>query len=362
MRREEVGRERRGEEPGRERRGDETRKVRVIQWGVGAMGSLACRLILERPDLELVGAISHQDGQDLGLVIGLGRDLGLSVRSDPDEVLGRVPADVLLLMTCSLTKDVFPQIMKGIEHGLFVITSAEEMAYPHVREPELARRIDESARAKGVAVLGTGINPGFSLDKFIITLLSVCHRVDRVWASRVNDLSPYGPSVMASQGVGVTPEEYRVGVREGRIAGHIGFRESITMIADSLGWELDEITESREPVVTRVVRETPHVRVLPGQTAGTRQVGRGFLNGREVITLEHPQEVRPELEGTSAHDHVRIEGVPTIDLTVTPEISGGYGTTGLCVNMIHVLLRAEPGLRTMRELPLMGAPVGGFKA
>ncbi len=324
------------------------------------MGTLACRLMLERPDLEIVGAISHQDGQDLGRAVGLGKDLGITIHSDPDKVLGKVAADIMLLMTHMFTKEVFPEIMRAVGNGLSVITTAEEMGYPHVQEPELARKMDEAAKAKGVAILGTGVNPGFSLDKFIISLLSVCHKVERVYASRVNDLSPYGSSVMRLHGVGLTPEEYLESVKAGTVVGHVGFRESISMIADSLGWKLDRITESRTPIVTTVPRSTPHISVVPGRAAGGNQSGHGFMHGKEVITLEHPQEIRPELQGVKVQDCVRIEGLPEINLTITPEIAGGYATSGICVNMIHVLLRAKPGLRNMREMPLMGAPIGGF--
>lgn len=326
--------------------------IRVIQWGVGAMGSGITRLLLTKPGVEIVGAISHQEGQDLGEAANVGRRLGVTIRQDPDAVLGSVEADVLLLSTFSFTKKVFPQIMKAVERKLNVITTAEEMLYPHVVHPDLAREIDQAARAHGVSVLGTGINPGFVLDTLLLFLTAPCHDVQRVWAKRVNDLAPFGVNVMREQGVGITPAQFEQGLADGTVVGHVGFQESITMIADVLGWQLDEIREERYPVVSAVVRQTPFIRVEPGQTAGSVQIGHGMKDGVAVITLEHPQQVCPEAEGGSTGDYVRIEGTPSINLQIEPEIAGGLGTIAMLVNLIPQVLAAKAGLVTMRDVAL----------
>lgn len=327
-------------------------KVRVVQWGLGAMGCGITRLLMEREGIELVGAISHQDGQDAGEVAGLGKKLGVTIRQDPEAVLGSVEADVLLMATHTFVKDVYPQIMAAVDKKMNVITTAEEMLYPQVRFPEETRRMDEAAKASGVSILGTGINPGFVLDTLILALTGPCFRVYKIFASRVNDLSPFGTTVMKWQGVGITAEEFEAGIKDGSIVGHVGFVESISMIADCLGWKLDEIREERFPKVSGVVRETPYITVQPGQTAGSTQIGYGIINGEKVITLEHPQEVRPELEGVQVKDVIRIEGEPKISLEIVPEIAGGLGTIAMLVNMIPHVLAAKPGVVTMKDLPL----------
>jgi 4-hydroxy-tetrahydrodipicolinate reductase len=150
----------------------------------------------------------------------------------------------------------------------------------------------------------------------------------------------------------MSPEEFKTGVQSGTVVGHVGFIESIHMIADCLGWRIDEIKQERVPIISSVVRKTPYIMVQPGQTAGSKQTAYGWMNGKVVITLEHPQEVRPELEGTRVRDRIVIEGEPKIQLDIVPEIAGGVGTIGMAVNMIPHVISAAPGLLTMKDLPI----------
>lgn len=338
-------------------------EIRVIHWGLGAMGGGMVRLVAQKRGLRSVGAVAKSPqkvGRDLGEVTGLDRKLGVKVSGDVTEAVAAAgdDADLVLLSTASFTREVYPQIIEAIEAGLNVITIAEEMAYPSLREPQLARKIDELARKKGVTVLGTGINPGFILDLLIIALTGACLEVKRIRAARINDLSPFGPMVMKTQGVGTTPEEFKRGLENGTIVGHIGFPESMTMIAEAIGWELDRIEQEREPIISKVHRETPHVKVEPGMVAGCRHIGRGFMDGREVITLEHPQQVHPDLEGVETGDYIWVEGTPDLNFANKPEIPGGLGTIALAVNMIPAVMAAEPGLVTMADLPAPRAIMG----
>jgi 4-hydroxy-tetrahydrodipicolinate reductase len=239
-----------------------------------------------------------------------------------------------------------------------VISIAEEMAYPVCAAPEYAEQLHWRAVAKGVAVLGTGINPGFVLDTLVLTLTAACADITAIRAERVNDLSPYGPSVLASQGVGLTPEAFREGVAQGTVVGHIGFPESIHMIAGALGWEIERIEQQREPIIAKVRRETPFVTVEPGQVAGCLHSATAYRHGAAAITLVHPQQVRPELEGIATGDHIEIHGTPDIRMAGSPEIPGGEGTAALAVNMIPRLINAEPGLHSMADLPLPHAMLG----
>jgi len=135
----------------------------------------------------------------------------------------------------------------GIVAGAFGgATIAEELADPEAQSPELAAEIDALAKQNGISVLGTGVNPGFVLDLLIVTLTAGCHSVERIEASRINDLSPYGHTVMKSQGVGTTPEAFRAGLADGTIVGHVGFPESIHLISEALGLGVDRVLQSQE--------------------------------------------------------------------------------------------------------------------
>jgi len=342
-------------------------KIRVVEWGLGAMGGGMVKLMMEKKGIEIVGAIAHRPekvGQDLGEVLGLGKKIGVTVssESDPAAAWRGKDADILLHSTCSTTKDAFPQIKKAIEAGLNVISTAEELAYPSAQEPELARELDELAKKHGVSVLGTGINPGFVLDALVIMLTGICYDVKKIEATRVNDLSPYGPTVLHTQGVGTTVEQFKAGVADGSIVGHFGFPESITMIADSLGWHLDKIEQSREPIVSKVERKTPYIEVKPGIVAGCKQIGRGIIGNKEVILLVHPQQIHPHLEGVKTGDYIKLDGTPPVSLAIEPEIRGGVGTIALMVNMIPVVINAQPGMVTMASLPIPAALMGDVSA
>jgi hypothetical protein len=340
------------------------RGIRIIHWGLGAMGSGMVEMVASKTGLVSVGGIARTPakvGRDLGEVCGLART-GANVRATLAEVLEDTDADVVLHATASFTRDVFKDLEECMSAGLDVVTIAEEMAYPWVREPELARQIDILARKHGVRVLGTGINPGFVLDTLILALTGVCMEVRKIRAARINDLSPFGPMVMKTQGVGTTPEQFEKGVAEGTIVGHVGFPESMGLIAHSLGWKVDEIRQTREPIISKVYRETPHIKVGPGMVAGCRHVAHGFMGGVEVITLEHPQQVHPHLEGVETGDYIWIEGVPNLNVSNKPEVPGGIGTMAVAVNMIPLLSGAEPGLLTMADLPVPRAILGEVAA
>ncbi|TYP58502.1 2,4-diaminopentanoate dehydrogenase [Thermosediminibacter litoriperuensis] len=337
--------------------------IKVIVWGLGAMGGGMARMILQKKGMEIVGAIAsrpEKSGKDLGEVLDLDIKTGVTVTSDPQTVL-KQPADIVLLATSSFTREVYPQLQRIIESGKNVITIAEEMAYPAYREPELAAKIDKMAKDHRVTVLGTGINPGFVLDTLIIALSGVCMDIKKITARRINDLSPFGTTVMRTQGVGTTVDEFRRGLEEGTIVGHIGFPESISLISEALGLEIDEIRQTREPIVSSVYRETPYARVEPGMVAGCKHTGIGFRKGEPVIVLEHPQQIRPELENVETGDYIEIEGTPNISLAIKPEIPGGIGTIAIAVNMIPKVINANPGLVTMKDLPVPAALMGDIR-
>ena len=340
-------------------------EIRVIQWGLGAMGSGMARLMESKTGLKIVGAYDQDPqkiGRDLGDFLG-GAENGVRIQQPPNVgEMSLEKADLVVLATSSFTKDVAPQIEIALKHSLNVISIAEEMAYPWAQEPELAKHIDSLAKEYGVSVLGTGINPGFVLDTLILAMTGPCLEVDHIKATRINDLSPFGPTVMQTQGVGVSVEAFEAGLQSGEIVGHVGFKESIHLLAKTLGWKLDRIEETRFPIISKVYRETEHVKVEPGHVAGGKHSAIGYVDGVPKIELIHPQQVLPQLEGIETGDYIDISGQPDIHLVLKPEIPGGLGTMAMAVNMIPQVLAARPGLLSMAELPVPAALMGDVRA
>ena len=335
--------------------------IRVLQWGLGAMGSGIARLVLDKTGLELVGAIDNRTdyaGEDLGSVLKLDRQLGIKVTNHPDEVLNKEKVDVVVIATTSWLIEQAPDLRRIIKAGINCVSIAEEMADPYAQSPELAAELDQLCKQNNATLLGTGVNPGFVLDLLVVVLTGGNHQVERIEASRVNDLSPYGPTVMRSQGVGITPAAFKAGIEDGSIVGHVGFPESIHMISDALGLGIDRIEQVREPIISQVYRETPHVKVQPGMVAGCAHTGIGYRGEKEVIRLVHPQQIHPHLEGQETGDSIHIFGKPEIHLAIKPEIAGGIATMGLAVNMIPRVYSATPGLKRMIDLPVPAALMG----
>jgi 4-hydroxy-tetrahydrodipicolinate reductase len=322
------------------------------------MGSGIARMVLAKPGLELVGAFSkraHRGGMDLGEVIGLDRVLGISINSDLEKVIEETQPEVAIQASYSRATDAAIDISTLVQHGINVISIADEMVYPQQKFPALAESLHWEAVSHGVSILGTGANPGFVLDLLVITLTGVCADIHTITARRVNDLSAYGPSVLASQGVGLTIDAFHEGLQNFTIVGHVGFVESMHMIASAVGWEIERIEETREPIVSQVRRATLFVTVEPGQVAGCHHKAIAFVGGIPVITLDHPQQVEPQLEGIQTGDSIEILGSPHINISGSPEIPGGQATMALAINTIPRVLNSAPGLHTMTDLPVSAA-------
>jgi hypothetical protein len=146
--------------------------------GCGPIGQQVVAILAERSGFELVGAIDidpEKEGQDLGLLSGT-RQLGVEISSDPQSILA-LDAEIVILTTSSALTALQPQLELCIKAGKSVISTCEELAFPFDTQPDLADSIDRLAKDHQVAVLGTGVNPGFLMDALAVFLTSVCRSV-----------------------------------------------------------------------------------------------------------------------------------------------------------------------------------------
>lgn len=338
--------------------------IKVIIWGFGAMGSGMAKMLLGKKGVDIVGVCDidpNKVGKSLGEVLGMQGVEGCQITDDIDLLLEEKPCDVALLCTDSFLEGASTKIMKIAEKGINVISTAEEMAYPKAASKDITEDIHQCAKKHGVTVLGTGINPGLMMDFLALLLTGACDTVDTVTCERVNNLSPFGPVVMEEQGVGFDLETYETRLSAGKLAGHVGFHQSIHMIADGLGWKVDQVNQSQSPIVSNVKRESQYAKVEPGQVAGIHMLGEGIIDGEEKITMIHPQQIEPQLEEVYTGDYIRIKGNPDISMAINPEVPGGIGTIAMCVNMIPHVINARSGLKTMLDLPIPRAIMGDMR-
>jgi len=330
-------------------------KVRVLLYGVGAVGSLIAKFLLEKEGLEIVGAIDtakDKIGKDLGTVLGLDRKLGLLVTDDLDVAVWKKGADVAVHATSSFLKDTHPQIASIIKHGINVVSTCEELSYPRDTNTGLAEEIDTLAKKHDVSVLGTGINPGFLMDTLVITLTAVCQRIDKIEAVRLMNAGTRRVPFQKKVGAGLTVEEFREKMKTGQITGHVGLRQSITMIADALAWKLDKIEiEEVEPVVAKKQVQSRDIRVEVGKVAGLKQKAKGIRKGKEAIILDFQAYIGAEEE----YDAITIEGTPSVRQKIQPCVHGDTGTVAMIANSIPKVINAPAGLMTMKDLPVPSA-------
>jgi 4-hydroxy-tetrahydrodipicolinate reductase len=304
--------------------------------------------------MEVVGAIDIDaglTGRDLGEVAGIDDKLGVLISGEAAAVLSRTKPDVVFLTASSSLRVVHAQVGKCIDAGANVISTCEELAYPYRKEPQISADIDKRARNKGVAVLATGVNPGFVMDAWPLFMTGVCQQVEKIKVIRVQDASPRRGPFQKKIGAGLTLAEFNELVAAGTLK-HVGLPESIAMIASGLGWELDEIAETVEPVIARSRVETDFVVVEPGLAAGVRQVGRGIRARDELITLEFEAYVG----ASESRDAVYITGTPNLEVVIKGGTPGDMATAAITVNCAHRVMDAPPGLLTMKDLAIVSAP------
>jgi len=330
------------------------------------MGKGIARLLLSRHGVEIVGVCDRYEayaGQSIYGLLELDRRdrAEVKVSATIEEALAAAPVDCCVIATDSFVKDVFPKIREVVTRGINVLTIAEEMSFPAAQHPELAAEMDRLARAHGVSVLGTGINPGLMMDLLAVCLSGAMTEVSHVRCERVNSLSPFGQTVMHEQGIGITPEQFEQGKADGSLAGHVGFHESAAMIAKALGFTYNSLSQDMQPIITEVDRKSPHGFAAKGQVAGVNMTASARRDGEELIALIHPQQIEPQLAGVDTGDYITLQGTPPIDMAVKPEVNGGLGTIAMACNTLPFVVAARPGLLTMLDLPVPRCVMGDYR-
>ncbi|MBE0481211.1 MAG: NADP-binding protein [Dehalococcoidia bacterium] len=334
-------------------------KYRVIQYGLGVMGSQMVQMMLGKRDLEVVAAISGSGrlaGSDLSRAIGLDNEIGIVISANADEVFRTVDADVVLHATTSWYEESFVQTREALRTGKNVITIAEEASHPWIEaNAKTAREIDSIAKEHCVTFLGTGVNPGFMMDYLPITLTGVLKQVDRIRIRRVIDWSRYGPTLFEHICAGKSVEDFERARERGEVSFHVGLEHSLRLTAEALGWELDSYSETAEVRLTKSRRNTRYMVLEPGTVCGYNQAGHGFRQGKEVLTYEMAAIINPDLveDGTDVGTYISIDGTPGAEITVGGEFAGqgGWGTVASAVNSIPRVIAARPGVVTVAELP-----------
>ena len=323
--------------------------MRILHFGLGPIGAAIVRQVAAKPGLKSVGAVDIDPaklGRDLGDVAGL-RRLGIRIAGDAAKALKSAKPDVVIHCTRSAIKTVLPEIQTILKSKTPIVSTSEELVYPSYTHVRQAKQIDQWARKAKVAVLATGVNPGYAMDVLPIALTAACERVDRVLVNRVQDARTRRLPFQQKIGAGLTTEQFQKKVEDGSI-GHVGLTESIAMIADAVGWRLDRIASDLRPKIASVTISSEFLAVDPGYVCGVIQEGVGYRRNEPVIRLR----LEAFLGAPESYDTVEIEGSPRLSMKIDGGIPGDVATAALVVNAIPKVVEAAPGLHTMLDLPL----------
>jgi 2,4-diaminopentanoate dehydrogenase len=327
-------------------------RIKVIHIGLGPIGAGVVRQVAARKGFTIVGAVDidpAKAGQDLGTVCGVGRKLRVKVTEDIARTIKATRPDVAVLCTSSSLKKVVPEFEAVLKLKVPIVSTTEELAYPVKSNAAVAKKIDAMAKRARVAVLGTGVNPGFVMDALPIALTGVCDSVLAIEIDRVQDARIRRLPFQQKIGAGLTRAAFMDKVKDGSVR-HVGLAESITMIADALGWKLDKITDEIQPKMADQPVSSQFLNVDAGLVCGLIQDGVGYRKGEPIIKLH----MEAYLGAPESYDAVRVIGNPPLSMKISGGVHGDVATASIVVNSIPKILQAQPGLRTMRDMVLPG--------
>ena len=319
-------------------------------YGLGPIGAAVARQIASRKGFQIVGAVDidrAKIGLDLGQVIGLDKKMRVRITNDAVGAIKSGKPDVAVLCTSSSLKKVMPQIETVLKKKVAIVSTTEELSYPVGKNRALAKKIDTWAKKAKVAVVGTGVNPGFAMDALPITLTGICERVDSIRVDRIQDARSRRLPFQQKIGSGLNKDQFAQKVKDGSVR-HVGLAESVTMIADAMGWKLDKVTDEIHPKIAERAVESELIAVDPGYVCGIVQDGIGYFKGKPVVTLH----MEAYLGAPESYDAVTVEGNPRITQRISGGLHGDIATASITVNSIPKILRVAPGLRTMADMPI----------
>jgi hypothetical protein len=335
----------------------------VIQWSTGNVGKGALKGILDRTDLELVGLhvlSPDKAGQDAGAIVGR-PETGILATNDLERILA-LDADVVIhtpLPSLVYGEDPDEDVRNFcalLESGKNVITTVGYM-YPKVYGAELTDRLETACRAGGTSFHSTGLNPGWLGDVLPLTMSSLSRRIDQVYVREITNFEFYpSPEIMfGMMGFGKTEEDFERDVERYRFWLTGLFRENIQLIADGLGVELDDITDTTERALAPTDLHPAAGVVREGTVAGQHWEWAGMKDGRKLIVHETVWRMHSSVapDWPDGDHSVTVEGKPRMQINFDAFwINDGLLATGMhAVNAIPAVCDAAPGIRTFLDLP-----------
>lgn len=324
--------------------------IKVVQFGLGPIGLESIKLAATHAGIEVVGGIDidpQKIGQSLTALTGVPGLEHARVFSSFAELFKAITPDVVLHTASSSAASTLAHVRPMLERGLCVVSTCEELIFPALKTAELAAEYDALCRQTGARIVATGVNPGFVMDVLPLCLTGVSREVTGIYVERVVDAATRRQSLQNKIGSGQRPSDFRAKFAAGK-AGHAGFQQSLALLAHAVGWRLDELRETCEPIVAQQRIVTKFYDVLPGLSCGIHQRCIGLVGGQANIVLD----LQMYLNAPNPHDTVIIHGRPQLNVAINGGVAGDDATVAALINAVPRILSAPAGLRLITELAL----------
>lgn len=326
---------------------------KVLQIGFGPLGIQIAKYIADKTTIETVAGVDINPNLNGKKLVDLDGKLSnettiFSSVKNAIENLSEKP-NVAIITTVSSLERLIPQVEEVARFGIPVISTCEELSYPWKLQPELSKKLDAICKENNIACLGTGVNPGFLMDYLPSVFTSISKEIDFISVERVQDASPRRIPFQKKIGAGLTTEQFKAKEKTGTLR-HVGLQESVYLLANSIGLELDNVTESLEPVLAETSVSSEAIKVKKGDARGVEQIAHGYKNGECKVRMHF----KAAIGEPRSFDKVTVKGVPNFSSEIDGGINGDIATCAITINSINSVLKAPAGLHTMATIAVPG--------
>lgn len=327
--------------------------IQILQIGLGPLGIQIGKYIAQKETVKTVAGVDCNPdfkGKSLSkLDDSLSSEIFIFESTKAAiESLEKIP-DVAIITTVSSLEKLIPQVEEVAQFGIPIISTCEELSYPWKLQSKLSKQLDAICKKNNIACLGTGINPGFLMDYLPSVMSSICKDVKEIIVERVQDASPRRIPFQQKIGAGLDIESFRKKAATG-ILRHVGLQESVYLLANSIGLQLDNVTESLNPVIAELTVASKAIKVKAGDVRGVEQIAKGHVNDKCKIKLHF----RAAIGEPKSYDKITIKGAPNFSSEIEGGINGDIATCAITINCINSILKASKGFHTMNTISVPG--------
>lgn len=327
--------------------------INVLQIGLGPLGIKIAEYIADKRQVKTLAAVDINTALERKSLNELSNKLSSTtfIYNSVEKALESLDLkpEVAVITTVSSLERLIPQVEEVAKFGISVVSTCEELSYPWILQPELSKQLDDICKQYNIACLGTGVNPGFLMDYLPSVMISVSKDIEQITVERVQDATSRRTPFQQKIGAGLSLKAFKKKELEGTLR-HVGLKESVYLLANSIGFNLDNVTESLEPVIAEKNVSSNVIKVKKDDARGVEQIAYGYINSDCKIKLHFKAAIGEE----RSYDKITIKGTPSFSSEIEGGINGDIATCAITINSIKSILKSSAGLHTMSDISVPG--------